>query len=523
MVDKKLSPITFSLPEWWPSDLSFMREEAFRLRAAAKKAGQHSDDMKHCAREMLEAVSRGKPVEEQVCSGKDIRLVLMLWLYDNPNGMLFENQVPFTPELLDCFNKVRPRLSQLALHDMAQVYFDHYDRIPHLSVFCDYLRSQFESQSFSGKGSRLALLSQNNKTVFHPEAPAYIVQKTVKSGATLGDAMIEIGIPETEGLFRERCALLYYIESLEQIDPGEESDLFSEIVQKKIVELPYKDGLLIGHAVLKILIGKISRAEIPMPENWMKIILTIAGDPRSPTVSNNFQTWWQRLDKDEINKVRGWLSRFDLDLFLRALEAFSYQSRDEDLRRMFPARKRFLVGLYEQGLVSHTRLFIGRHAVRFLLENYDEKELPVYAALNDKYKSIIHMKVAGYHVIEGSHQAKFWIFDQLPKDAKVFDYNIKKFSQAELNSGLEAEYHMFRKKNLRRFPEMRRKLSGFSEMRRRRSGPSFPQRIVHYPNVAWQSKVVEAFDRLGVKLDVEELLTPEDYQVYKQKYGLEYY
>ena len=502
MFELELPGMRFSLPEWRPADLLFMKEKVGQLNTMQQKAGQASDGMKQRAAEMLNAVSRGLPLSAQVHSGKDIRSVLMLWLHYNDEGRLFDDKVPPTHELLHRFREVRPQLSKLALHEMAQVYFDHFDRISNLSIFCDYLKEQFQTQSFAGKDNRLALIAFNSDMVFGSNSPARIVDYALKSAITLQDALVRLGIPETEGVFRERCSILYYISRLEQLQPGQDSDIFAEIMQPKVVNAPFRDGLLIGHAVLNILIGLVLRSGQPMPENWMKIILTIAGDPRVPTNARSFQTWWRRLDQSYIDHVRGWLSRFDLDLFLRAFEAFARQSGDEDLRRMFPARKRFLEGLYEHGLIGNTRLFVGKHASDFLRRNYDAKELPVYAGLNHKDKSIIYMNVAGFHVIEGSHSAKFWIFDRLPSVTRILNYNAIKFEQSELGGDLQRAYAY--------------------EHGRNRADSLVPIGIVHNPNVTWQRKAIQALESLGIRLYVEKLLTPEDYRIYKHKYGLTY-
>lgn len=503
MLELEFSKPRFSLPEWRPQDLQFLQEQAHRLRHVSKSAGGASDALKKRATEILKAVASGHPLVQQVKSGKDIRALLMLWLHYNENGQLFAEKVPSSQALFKRFLAVRPCLSKLALHDLAQVYFNHFDRFPDLPLLCNYLQAQFAKQKFSGAQNLLANLSRHSKAVFNPNAPAAIVDLAIRQQRTLPDILSAYGVPETDGIFRERCTLLYYVSRLEQLKPGEESDLFAEVLQKKVVNAPYRDGLLIGHAVLNTLIGKVNQARVAMPENWMKIILTIAGDPRVPSSAASFQTWWRRLDQSYIDQVRGWLSRFDLDLFLRAFEAYANQNGDEDLRRMFPARKRFLEGLYEHGLIANTRLFIGTHAIEYLKQNYDAKELPVFAKLKHKDKSIIYMEVAGFHIIEGSHSAKFWVFDRLPARTNILNYNATTFSQSELGADLQRAYDWEARIN----PNLNGTRTG----------------IVHHPNITWQHKVVNTLEKLGIRLDVEKLLTPEDYRKYKQKYGLAYY
>ena len=501
MHDLKLPLLRFTVPEWKPVDLQFFQEQASRLRHVADKAAGTSDAMKRRAIEILRA-SSNTSLTQQIRTGKDIRALLMLWLHYNKDGKLFREQVKPTQALFERFIEVRPILSKLALHDLAQVYFDHFDHIPELQRLCNFLQAQFNLQQFSGSHNQLALLASNKDTVFRTDAPELIVDRAIRWHITLPDTLSGLGIPGTSGVFQERCTVLYYINSLEKLKLGQDSDLFAELLQDKVLKAPYKNGLLTGHAVLNILIGKTIRAGIPMPENWMKIILTIASDPRVPSSTSSYQTWWQRLDRSYIETVKGWLSRFDLDLFLRAFEAFSKQSGDYDLQRMFPARKRFLEGLHEHGIITKTRLFIGTHAIHFLKQNYDDKELPLYARLTHKDKSIIYMEIAGCHVIEGSHSAKFWVFDRLPAKSNIPNYNKTVFSQSELGAGLKQEY--------------------VYEYSRNSKPDAVFVGITHYPNVSWQHKAIKTLEKLGIRLDVEKLLTPEDYRLYKQKFGLAY-
>lgn len=110
------------------------------------------------------------------------------------------------------------------------------------------------------------------------------------------------------------------------------------------------------------------------------------------------------------------------------------------------------------------------------------------------------MKVGDLHVLEGSHSAKFWIFDQLPSNTKVLDYNTLKFDQRELGVAIEKHYNNEFGKNHR----------------------LVPVGITHNPNISWQRRVINALISEGVQLEVEKLFTPEDYSEYKYKYGVGY-
>ncbi|MEN1354777.1 EH signature domain-containing protein, partial [Pseudomonas aeruginosa] len=95
-----------------------------------------------------------------------------------------------------------------------------------------------------------------------------------------------------------------------------------------------------------------------------------AGDPRISRNSPNYREWWQFLGEERVQKVRGWLSKEDLRLFLQAVEQFGIETQNDDLQRMFPARKQFLEGLFKLKLIRNTRLLLGgraQHSVKRIL------------------------------------------------------------------------------------------------------------------------------------------------------------
>src|SRR5690606_913390 len=117
----------------------------------------------------------------------------------------------------------------------------------------------------------------------------------------------------------------------------------------------------------------------PISQSWQSAILSIAGDPRVPKTSRNFQRWWVLLGEKRIGLMRGWLSRLDLKLFLKLLEQSAKDGSVSDMERMFESRRLFMEGLVEQGLVTNSRLFLSAHAEAYLKSNFNKDELPEYA------------------------------------------------------------------------------------------------------------------------------------------------
>jgi hypothetical protein len=226
--------------------------------------------------------------------------------------------------------------------------------------------------------------------------------------------------------------------------------------------------------------------------------MTIAGDPRVPKANRRYQQWWYLLGEHRIRKVRGWLSRVDLLLFLDILEEFGRSTGQDDLKRMFPARKAFLEGLHRQGLIFESRLFISNNAEKYVKRNYQRQDLPEYAKVQDAYRSMIYLKVGDYHMIEGSHSFKLWIFKDLPADSSIFDYAVKYFTADELSYDLKRACLQ--------------------------AGTNYSQRpvsIIHNPHsFAWQASAISALRNLGVRLDLEKLFSATDYQAYKRRHGL---
>ncbi|ERS84160.1 hypothetical protein Q667_18210, partial [Marinobacter sp. C1S70] len=252
---------------------------------------------------------------------------------------------------------------------------------------------------------------------------------------------------------------------------------------------PFGEGKRIGHAALEILID---RAGSEVSEAWQDFVLGVAGDPRINSSATNYQEWWKPLGSARIEKVRGWLSREDLKLFLQALEQYGIESGKSDLQRMFPARKRFLEGLYNQKLIRNTRLMLGRSAEGIVKRLLGDEIKTNFAALESGLadKAIIYVDCGDFYLVEGSHMFKIWVY-LAPPGKIVPSYDHSSFTHAELTRITPSQYTAMY---------------------------DLPYEAVTHKGT-WQSKVINFLAEHGVELDIESLLSPSEYRGHLAIYG----
>ena len=64
------------------------------------------------------------------------------------------------------------------------------------------------------------------------------------------------------------------------------------------MRIAYESGWLLGHKVVQIMVDKAAGRHQKMPDNWLRVILSIAGDPRVSTRAFNYVRWWARLGNE---------------------------------------------------------------------------------------------------------------------------------------------------------------------------------------------------------------------------------
>ncbi|MBI9113238.1 EH signature domain-containing protein [Maridesulfovibrio ferrireducens] len=266
-------------------------------------------------------------------------------------------------------------------------------------------------------------------------------------------------------------------------------------------EAPFDDGNMLGHQVLQILIDKGMKGGERLPENWLEVVLSIAQDPRVPTGNSSFRKWWSVMGPQRTDWIRNQLSSLDLKVFLDVLEDYAESSGKDDIKRMFPARKKFLEGLFDLKMVVNSRLFLGGEAVSFLKRSYNDKSLPHYAKQSDSDKAIIYLNLGNLHMIEGTHSFPLIMMDDLPPSSNVMSYEHDWFSKDDLN---------------------RRLLVAHDELRVKKTSMLPNDYIRHYPNLTWQHKALMAMKKYGVHVNPGNVLTRLDHNdfIKNSKYSL---
>ena len=180
---------------------------------------------------------------------------------------------------------------------------------------------------------------------------------------------------------------------------------------------------------------------------------------------------------------------------MQAVEQYGIQSHNDELQRMFPARKLFLEGLFKLKLIRNTRLLLGNRAQQ-IVKGILGKEVktsfaPMDGAMSDK--AVIYLDCGDFYLIEGSHSFKIWVYLAPPSDM-LTTYEKRIFSHAALTSTIPAGYQ-------------------------KRYGNLPLASIVHTPHT-WQHKVFTFLADNGIGLDMEQLLSRQDYQYQLRRFGI---
>ena len=487
--------LAFNLPSWTETDFSRIRKNSERIEKMKTKAGNSSDRFKEVCRQLFRLAQKGDVSDLIRAIKGNIEVRALTFLLSNDN---FLQVMAVSKDLLDSLSLPGKKLGRLSLLQLIEAFFKKFDQIGDPEVFSHFTKIIFkELKRFEASDSDLGRLCQHGKMIFDFEGPASVVDYAHVNKLDLDQAFKRLALEGyLDGRFQTLCRYQYYLKTLQTLDVGENHSVLSEVCKPDVYNAPSSQGRRLGHDILQIMIDRASHHDVT--EEWQHVILAIAGDPRVPHSNHRYQKWWYRLGEKRVQKVRGWLSKFDLLLFLDILEEFGRSSDDDSLKRMFPARKSFLVGLHEQGLISEARLFISTNAERYIKRRYQRKDMPEYASLNDRDRSIIYLKIADYHIIEGSHNSYFRIFKEIPADADIFKFNIRNFEYPDLGNQLVS----YCQENLDYYDS------------------DWPVSIRHNPNVTWQAKAIDALRSLGIDLNIEKLFSDDDYSEYKWRFGL---
>ena len=491
-----LPTLRFELRDWQEQDFVRLRENTKKLSAMVQSAGTGSRRFEEAQEALLAAARRGEQaLYERLRRPIDIRALSYLLGSEGDEA----RQIQLTPQLVSRLTGPRPQFSTLTLLHLISAWFGRYDRFNHpqgLQALGRLLQSQLKQRANTGRTGPLSLYAKHRALLFAVDAASQLATRAGAAG-NFETTIEQYGLAtQADSRLVTLARARYYLARLKALPVGADSPLLSKVTQPEIRDAPLDgEGELIGHAVLCSLISRAGANSVS--DAWRNTILSIAGDPRVPQSHPKYLKWWSRLDPALIRKVLGWLAGFDLKLFLDALEQYGKDRNDEDLQRMYPARKRFLEGLLEQGRVNNTRLFISPDMEQYLTTAFDKKELPAYAIVSGS-RSMIYLNVAGVHILEGSHNRAIYGVPRLPKASQILDFGIREFHERDLGKGLLEQF------------ETEFNGNGGDQLQ-----------VTHHPEkFNWQHKVIQYLQRQGVAFDIEKLFTSDDYRRYKRIHGL---
>ena len=407
------------------------------LERYAQKLGKGSAGFKKRKQELETAILHKNPLPPIMTSVKYIRPLLVLWQEKNyirtcpPDHML---QAHLTSLI---HNSSKQHLGTLALYELCQVFIRKYHTLnKHREPFGHFIQHQLFLRSGSML-SRLAAMNKHCKQLFSPSAHIWLGEEALRNGISLIHMAEILGIqPDTE--LYTAAQNIFYIQKLKKLAPNENNTILHEIREYKVYSAVYDEEKRLGHIALEIMIDKLADAgQEPCPL-WKDTILGIAKDPRVPDTDIDYRLWWSVLGYRRVELMRGWLSRFDMHLFLRIIEEFA--KNDDDMNRMFSERKKLLEHIFSKNNVSLSRLFLGTQPERFVNEWFGKEEKPFYTRIiNDSKITIFYYKINNTHVIEGSHSFSMRILDRMPSSSEINNYN-RSINIGELRKGLESKY-----------------------------------------------------------------------------------
>ena len=475
-----IGKLKFSLPDKpFGQNLESIQKLNKQLKELTGKAGIGNEKFRRNYNSLQRSVERGLDLANALDSPIKVR-ALAVMLNTNIGARL-----KFTERVLEKINGLRPQPSSLLIQNLYQYYLTHYDRIANHQAIARWLLN--------------ALPKRNLKKPFHdqllgPNGPKWMAREAILKSREFQSQLAYLGLDKyASGHFMTVANNIYFVEQLKGIPVNRPHPLLLEVQKPSVYDNRFDEHSLLGHKVLEILISRVAHAKVD--DSWLNVVLAIAGDPRVPPGNPKYQKWWSQLDKKLHTIVQGWLSKLDLRLFLEALEDFSFLPGKHELRRMFPSRKRFLEGLDDKHLVTNTRLYLSRSAERYLRSQYKAEHLPSYSMVTNSDKSLIYVQLGNgdAHMIEGSHSCKLWIYKRLYGSAVVFNYSKTVVSYSELTNELHSRMWKFN---------------------------CGAEAYINHDAILWQYKALTTLNSIGINIRAQDVLTVEDYQVFKRRFGV---
>ncbi|MBT7409854.1 MAG: transcriptional regulator [Methylococcales bacterium] len=453
-----------------------------QLKQLERRAGTTSDKFNKTFVSLYSAIHNRQDLIENLDKPIKVRaLAIVLQTIEKPI-------IRFTKAVFEKIRQLRPNHSTLFIQNVYQYYLTWYDQLEDRTDIAEWLISVMKQKG---------LLEPYHHGILSDDGPQWIAGQCVQHTREFNNQLRQLDLEKYfSGRFVTMAKQAYFLEQLKVIPINEPHDLLVELQGKATFESQFDEQFLLGHKALQVLINR--APETGIADSWLNTILAIAGDPRVPVTHPKYQKWWAHIDNCLKQKVHAWLSRLDLRLFLEALDNFAKQHNNEELNRMFPARKSFLEGLLNKDFITGTRLYLTASAERYLKKNYKSEHLPEFSRVSDANRSIVHVQlIDGKHLIEGTHECKLWIYPKLDDSAVVFRYKVKRVSYRDLTLGLSEKMAI--------------------------KGTPHIESITHRGhNYLWQHQAISTLNKIGVNIHPRDVLSERDYLKYKRSYGVSY-
>ncbi|MGI2116628.1 EH signature domain-containing protein [Shewanella oncorhynchi] len=462
-------------------NIKVMEQLTLEQSSIAKRAGTDNPKFEAAWVRLLNLLSRNKFELFKIENRFDVR-ALSIALTEQ---LGFRKAIRIERHLLSDVSAMIPKGSNLFIESLFQFFLSDFDSIKDPDVIGDWLCRERKRKGLN--------LLQEEK-VLCADGPTFLAKQAINRGATFEQQINHWKLDGyASGDFLKRAQSVYFVEQLQNIPVNKPHQLLEEISKPFVASSRYDANDLIGHVALRILIDRAPTQQVH--ESWQNAVIAIAGDPRIPKSHPRFIQWWSQLSPQQSKKVQGWLSKLDLKLFLEALEDYSKSSRDADMMRMFPSRKHFLEGLHQAGTIVHTKLYLSKKADWYIRKNYKPEHVPDYSIVEDGDRSIIYAELTNGHMIEGSHNCQIWFYRNLHESAQVLQFGKQRVGYRTLTAGLNEKMYKY--------------------------GCEAHDNFTHTPaNFSWQRRSIKALNELSVKIRAAEVLSEDDYRIYKRLYGV---
>lgn len=327
------------------------------------------------------------------------------------------------------------RASRLTLVALASLHLTHFDAVeawePGLfravvTAVLDGVAELPVPPTGPGAADLLAAFRLRTDVVARADGPATAAAEMRAADVPLARWLGDHGLVGSDGgRFGQLLRQAVHLARLRTVDPAQPEELgfLVELTHESLILAPGADHLQFGHAVVRTMT---ERADAAPSDTWVATILAIAGDPRL-THTTPWSHWWRPLPAEHAATMRRWLSIEDLKLFLDAVERFGRTAERLDLQRMFPARKRFLLGLYESGIVVETRLIMGDGARSSVLQQLGRVRSDISRYASERNTAVIVVDCGAFFLVEGSHNFQLYLYAGRPlpelvdRRTRVFD------------------------------------------------------------------------------------------------------